>query len=181
MSTATPTLWFTGLSRSGKTTIAEGVADWMRFEHDLHVQILDGSFVRDEVGNFFGYSRDERIKVSRILTVMAKLLALNGVHPIVTAITPYEESRELNRGELDPYYEVYVECSVESCMERDDEGLYRRALRGDVSNFIGVDVPFEVPKRNDVTISTEDAAPAGSIDETIQFVADMLGVQPRPA
>jgi adenylylsulfate kinase len=172
-----PTIWLTGLSRSGKTTIAQGIADWLS-ERNVPFQILDGSFVRDELGNFFGYSREERIKVSRVLGVMAKLLAQNGIYPIVTAITPHEESREFNRRELDPYIEIYVECTVETCMDRDDKGLYRRAARGDIRQFIGVDVPYDVPKTPDLRINTESDAPEESIDQATSFLSVSLGFKP---
>lgn len=170
-----PIVWLTGLSQSGKSTIADGIARWLTVERDVHVQILDGRFVRDELGNFFGYSKEERIKVSRVLAVMAKLLSSNGVYPIVTAITPYEESRELNRTELDPYFEIYVECSVETCIERDDQGLYRKALKGDLPNYIGVDVPYEIPKAHDLTIPTEQATPEESVRRAVTFLSEMLG------
>lgn len=174
-----PVIWLMGLSRSGKSTIAEGVAAWLSSEHDRRAQVLDGRFVRDELGNCFGYSKDERIKVSRVLTVMAKLLSRNGVVPIVTAITPHAESRELNREELDRYIEIYVDCSVETCMQRDDEGLYRRALRGDLSNYIGVDVPFEIPKAHDLRIVTEHDPPEASVRRAVDFLTQVLELDTR--
>lgn len=171
------TIWLTGLSRSGKTTIAQGIAHWMS-DRGARTQILDGRFVRDELGNFFGYSREERIKVARVLSVMAKLLARNEVYPIVTAITPHEESREFNRRELDPYLEIYVECSVEKCMERDEMGLYAKATKGDLRHFIGVDVPFDVPRAHDLTINTEQATPEESIIQAIDGLSPSLGLGP---
>lgn len=176
MNTAKPTLWLTGLSRSGKTTIAEGVADWLTTEHALAVQVLDGRFVREELGNFFGYSREERVKVGRVLATMAGLLARNGVIPIVTAITPHEESRAFNRSELDPYLEIYIECPVEVCMDRDSLGLYRKAQRGDLPNYIGVDVAYEIPKAFDLSIATDQESPEQSIRRTVAFVSDRLGL-----
>lgn len=171
------TIWLTGLSRSGKTTIATGVADWLS-ERGVQTQILDGRFVRDELGNFFGYSREERIKVSRVLAVMAKLLAQNDVYPIVTAITPHDESRNFNRMELNPYFEIYVECAVETCISRDDRGLYQRAIRGDLPHFIGVDVPYDVPKSPDLSINTERDEPEESIARAIHAVSASLGFAP---
>lgn len=170
-----PVIWLTGLSQSGKSTIAEGIAAWLAAECEMRVQVLDGRFVRDELGNFFGYSREERIKVSRVLGVMAKLLSRNDVVPVVTSITPFEESRELNRIELHPYIEIYVECSVETCIERDDQGLYRRALRGDLPNYIGVDVPYEIPKAHDLTITTERETPQESVHRAVTFLSEMPG------
>jgi adenylylsulfate kinase len=172
-----PTIWLTGLSRSGKTTIAQGIAEWLS-ERNLPFQVLDGRLVRDELGNFFGYSREERIKVSRVLCVMAKLLAQNGIYPIVTAITPHAESREFNRRELVPYIEIYVESTVETCMNRDQEGLYQRAARGDIRHFIGVDVPYDVPKTHDLKINTEHDTPKESIIQAISFLSASFGFKP---
>lgn len=166
---ARPTIWLTGLSRSGKSTIAEGLAAWFADEQ-RPAQILDGRDVRDAVGDFFGYSKGERIKVSRVLAVMARLLATNGVTPIVTSITPYQDSRDFNRQELDPYLEIYVECSVDTAMQRDDTGIYRRAVRGDIQHFIGVDDPYEVPRSPDLVLSTERETPEQSIRRAVEFI-----------
>lgn len=170
---STPIIWFTGLSLSGKTTLAEGLVDALR--RDGHrVEVLDGKVVRDELAGFFGYSREERIKVSRLLATMARLLARHGVVPVVTSITPYEESREFNRRELGNYLEIFVDCPVETCMERDPQGLYRRAMRGDLRHFVGVDDPYELPRRPDLTVRTAGEPAADSIRRVREFVAGAI-------
>jgi adenylylsulfate kinase len=158
---STTTIWLTGLSRAGKTTLAELLATHLRAK-GKRVEVLDGKLIRDEVGDFFGYSREERMKVNRVLCMMAKLLARHDIIPIVTAITPFQESREFNRRELQPYLEVYVECPVETCVARDDRGLYKRAMRGDLKHFIGVDDPFEIPRNPDLRVSTDGVTPQES-------------------
>src|SRR4051812_46273676 len=125
------TIWFTGLSRSGLTTIAEALARDLRAAGRV-VEILDGKLVRDELGAFFGYSRPERLKVSRLLCLIAKMLSRNGSIWVVTSITPYKESRDYNRRELARYLEIYVDCPLEICVQRDKEGLYKRAMNGDL-------------------------------------------------
>lgn len=174
-----PTIWFTGLSLSGKTTLAERLAEALR--QDGHaVEVLDGKIVREELAGFFGYSREERIKVSRVLATMAKLLARNGVVPIVTSITPHQESRDYNRRELPGYLEVFLDCSVETCAARDSKGLYQRAIRGDVKHFVGVSDPYEIPRQADLRLSTDGIAPDASAGEVIAFVRSRLAPPTAP-
>jgi adenylylsulfate kinase len=167
------TIWLTGLSSSGKTTLANGLAEFLRARGE-RVEVLDGTQVREELGDFFGFSREERMKVNRVLCAMAGLLARHDVVPIVTAITPYQESRDFNRRELDPYVEVYVDCPVDVCVRRDSQGLYRKAMRGDLKHFIGVDDPYEVPKTPDLRVFTADESPDASVRRVNAFVANVL-------
>ena len=167
------TIWITGLSRSGKTTIAEGISEFLQSK-GRPVEIIDGSQVRSELGDFFGYSQEERMKVSRVLCSMAKLLAKRGVIPIVASITPYQESRDYNRHELSPYVEIFVECDVEICVSRDTHNLYRKAMIGDIKHFIGIDDPYEVPKNYDLRINTSKETPEQSIAKTISFIETIL-------
>ena len=168
-----PTVWFTGLSRSGMTTLAESLATFLR-DRGKRVEILDGKLIRDEMGDFFGYSKEERIKVSRVLCVMARLLARHNIIPIVTSITPYQESRDFNRRELQPYTEIYVDCPVEVCETRDVEGLYKRAIRGDLKHFVGVDDPYEIPKNPDFRIDTAHEAVDACTSKINAYVAGVL-------
>jgi adenylylsulfate kinase len=167
------TIWLTGLSRSGKTTLAESIAGYLA-STGSRAEILDGVAVREELGDFFGYSREERMKVNRVLCAMAKLLARHGVIPIVTAITPYQESRDFNRRELNRYLEIYVDCPVEVCMSRDAQGLYRKAMRGDLKHFVGVDDPYEVPKTYDLRVHTAAEEPAQSCARAVAFVREAM-------
>lgn len=149
------TVWICGLSQSGKTTLADGIQQWL-LSNDIKPQILDGRFVRSKIGDFLGYSREERIKVSRVMAAMASVLNENNVPVIVTAITPYQESRRLNRSILKNYYEIYMDCPVEVCMQRDATGNYAGAVRGDLHHFIGVDDPFEVPGDTNLRVPSDD-------------------------
>jgi adenylylsulfate kinase len=169
------TIWLTGLSRSGKTTLAESIAAALA-STGCHAEILDGVAVREELGDFFGYSREERMKVNRVLCAMAKMLARHGVTPIVTAITPYQESRDFNRRELSRYLEIYVDCPVEVCMSRDAQGLYGKAMRGDLKHFVGVDDPYEVPKTYDLRLHTSSEHPEESCAKAVAFVRQAMGL-----
>ncbi len=166
-------IWITGLSQSGKTTLADGLADWLRTE-GARVQVLDGRTIRDDVGDYFGYSREERIKVSRLLTVVARLLSENGVTVVVTSITPYEESREHSRKTLARYFEIYLHCPAATCAARDTSGLWEKAQRGDVRHFIGVDDPFEVPRSYDLKIDTGALSAAESATQARASLGTLL-------
>ncbi len=164
-----PTIWISGLSRSGKTVLAEGLAEWLQ-SRNIPTQALDGRAIRSEIGDFLGYSRDQRMKVSRIMCTMASLLNRNGVTVIATSITPYQESRDFNRLVLENYFEIFLDCPVEVCVLRDDSDNYARAMRGDLKHFIGVDDPFEIPKTADLTISTD----IHDANETLRLATDAL-------
>lgn len=167
------TFWITGLSQSGKTTIAHGIAEHLQ-TRDRRVQILDGSEIRDHLGSFFGYSKEERMKVNRVLCTIAKFLSGNDVITLVTSISPHQETRDFNRSELDPYHEIYLECPVEVCIERDQSGMYKKALQGDVQHFVGVDDPYEVPRSFDCKIDTASSAVDVAVREAIEFVENVI-------
>ena len=168
-------IWFTGLSRSGKTALAELLASHIR-SSGQEVEILDGKLIRDELTGFFGYSKEERLKVSRVLCVMARHLTRHDVTSIVTAITPYQESRDYNRSECTSYIEIYVDCPIDVCMERDESGLYKKAMQGDLKHFIGVDDPYEVPKNHDMRVLTATESLEESSRKVNTFIDERLNI-----
>jgi len=149
------TYWLSGLSKSGKTAIADGVVGRLNQE-GFHVQLLDGSEIRKSIGNYLGYSKGERIKASRILAVMANLLNRNGITVVVTSIMPYEDLRRTIRNEVDCYHEVFVDASLQECIGRDTSGFYKLAIQGDINNFIGITEPFEIPKNPELILQNGD-------------------------
>jgi len=163
------TIWFTGLSRSGMSTLGESLANALR-SRGHHVEVLDGKIVREELGDYFGYSREERIRVSRVLSMMAKMLSRHGIIPIVTSITPYQESRDFNRSELSRYLEIFLDCPVDVCLQRDHTGQYRRAMQGDITHFVGVDDPYEIPRNPDLRVCTAVEAVEESAARVREFV-----------
>ncbi|MDG0811896.1 adenylyl-sulfate kinase [Cohnella rhizosphaerae] len=149
------TMLLTGLSGAGKTTTALGLQERLK-QVNKRVEILDGDIVRDEIGHLFGYSREERLKVSKILRFTAKLLNKNGISVIIAAISPYQEMRDNYRQMMSDYVETFVKCPLEVCVERDVKGLYQKALRGDVKHVVGVDEVFEIPRSPDIVIDTSE-------------------------
>ena len=149
------TLWFTGLSGAGKTTISKIVEDQLR-ERGSRIEVLDGDVVRENLSKGLGFSKEDRDTNIRRIAFVADLLSRNGVPVITAAISPYREIRDEARETMgDRFIEVYVKCSVEACAERDVKGLYEKAFRGEIKEFTGVSDPYEAPLNAEVTLDTE--------------------------
>lgn len=147
------TLWFTGLSGAGKTTIAQKVEQALR-DRGLKVEMLDGDVVRTNLSKGLGFSKEDRdINIKRIGFV-CKLLTRNGVIAIASAISPYREVRDYNRREIGDFVEVFVKCPLETCIQRDVKGLYKKALAGEIKNYTGVSDPYEDPLNPEVIVET---------------------------
>ncbi len=150
-------VWITGLSGSGKTTIARAVAERLRDE-GYRVEVLDGDEVRRWLSPEAGFTRPERERHLRRVAHVARLLARNGVVVLCSFVSPYRSIRaEVRRiVEADaPFMEVYAQCSIEECIRRDPKGLYARALRGEIEHFTGISDPYEPPEKPDITLDTE--------------------------
>jgi adenylylsulfate kinase len=161
------TLWFTGLSGSGKTTISEIVEHELR-ERERPVEVLDGDIVRTNLSKGLTFSRDDRnINVLRIGFV-ANLLTRNGVGVIVSAISPYKEARDQVRRRIVDFVEVFVDAPLEVCAERDVKGLYKKAFAGEIEQFTGVSDPYEPPNAPDLILKTDEESPAESARKVIE-------------
>ena len=148
------TLWFTGLSGAGKTTIAQKVEHILR-DRGLKVESLDGDVVRTNLSKGLGFSKEDRdINIKRIGFV-CNLLTRNGVIAIASAISPYREIRDHNRRLIGNFVEVYVKCSLETCIKRDVKGLYKKALAGEIKNYTGVSDPYEEPLNPEIVVDTD--------------------------
>ena len=161
------TLWFTGLSGSGKTTIAEIVEKELR-ERGRRVEVLDGDIVRTNLSKGLSFSREDRnINVLRIGFV-ANLLTRNGVGVIVSAISPYKEVRDQVRRRIIDFVEVFVDAPVEVCAGRDVKGLYKKAFAGEIKEFTGVSDPYEPPAAPDLILKTAEEDPEESARKVIE-------------
>ncbi len=158
------TLWFTGLSGSGKTTIAHLVGPELD-RRGLVVEYLDGDTVRTRLSKGLGFSKEDRdTNIERIGWVASRLTRQGGA-VITAAISPYEETRRKAREmveEFGAFVEVYVQASVEECARRDVKGLYQKAFAGEITGFTGVDDPYEAPSRPELVIDTEAHEPEES-------------------
>lgn len=147
-------IWFTGLSGSGKSTIADWVAAELQ-RRGLRVERLDGDTVRNIFPNT-GFTRPERDAHIRRVGFLAGKLEQHGVFVVASFVSPYQESRQAVREMCRSFVEVYVSTPLEECERRDVKGLYARARRGDIRNFTGIDDPYEVPAAPELTIDTRD-------------------------
>jgi adenylylsulfate kinase len=148
------TAWFTGIPCSGKTTIADRVAEILR-EKGHRVERLDGDIVRKGLTSDLGFSKEDRDENIKRVTFVAKLLTRNEVAVLATFVSPYRERRAKTREEIGNFVEVYTRCPVEVCMERDVKGMYEKALAGEISNFTGVDDPYEEPEDPELILDTD--------------------------
>src|SRR6188474_2711997 len=149
------TLWFTGLSGAGKTTISEHLAKELAARHSK-LEILDGDIVRENLSKGLGFSKEDRDTNIRRIAFVADLLSRNGVPVITAAISPYAAIRAEAREKAQaPFIEVYVKASVDTCAERDVKGLYAKAFAGEIKEFTGVSDPYEVPTSPELRVDTE--------------------------
>ena len=172
------TLWFTGLSGAGKTTIAEIVERELR-ERFGRVEVLDGDIVRTNLSKGLGFSREDRnINVLRIGFV-ADLLTRNGVGVIVSAISPFKEARDQVRRSIgEDFIEVFVDAPLEVCAERDVKGLYKKAFAGEIPQFTGVSDPYEAPVTPELHIKTDEEEPHESARKVVARLEELGYLQP---
>jgi adenylylsulfate kinase len=166
------TLWFTGLSGAGKSTIADLVGPRLE-ETGRDVEYLDGDVVRTHLSKGLGFSKEDRDTNIERIGWVASRLTRHGAAVIVSAISPYEETRRKARElveEFGTFVEVYVEASVEKCAERDVKGLYEKAFSGEIKEFTGVSDPYEAPTSPELVVNTESGAP----EDSAQLVIDKL-------
>ena len=166
------TLWFTGLPCSGKTAVADKVAEALR-ELGLRVERLDGDIVRQSLTRDLGFSKEDRNENIRRVTFVAKLLTRNGVAVLTSFISPYREIREHARQEIGSFVEVYVKCPVEVCMERDVKGMYEKAIKGEIKEFTGISDPYEEPLNPEILLESDKETLEESTDKVIQRLNDL--------
>ncbi|MFN2569810.1 MAG: adenylyl-sulfate kinase [Candidatus Dormibacteria bacterium] len=153
MTDAGVTIWLTGLSGAGKTTIATAVTDQLR-RQGRRVEVLDGDVVRENLSKGLGFSKEDRDTNIRRIGFVAELLSRNGVVVIVAAISPYRAIRDEVRARIERFVEVHVSCPMDELVRRDVKGLYKRALAGELANFTGVSDPYEEPLHPEVVVDT---------------------------
>jgi adenylylsulfate kinase len=166
------TLWFTGLSGAGKTTIAELVRPELERRGQL-VEWLDGDEVREHLSKGLGFSKEDRdTNIDRIGWVASRLTR-HGAAVIVSAISPYREARQNAREMIEAngtFVEVFVDASVDECARRDVKGLYEKAFKGEIKEFTGVSDPYEAPQQPEIRIESEHEEPEESAQRIIELL-----------
>jgi adenylylsulfate kinase len=167
------TLWFTGLSGAGKSTIAELVG--AELEKNRAVEYLDGDVVRTHLSKGLGFSKEDRDTNIERIGWVASRLTRHGAVVLVSAISPYEETRRHARQMVEAhgeFVEVFVKASVEECARRDIKGLYEKAFSGEIKEFTGVSDPYEEPSSPELVIDTESATPSDSAAKVLELLAE---------
>jgi adenylyl-sulfate kinase len=163
------TIWLTGLSSSGKTTIAAAVCEALR-ARGCKVEWLDGDVVRRHLCRGLGFSKDDRDENIRRIGFVAELLTRNGIVTVVSAISPYRAAREEVRRRIGAFLEVYVNAPIEVCEGRDLKGIYRRARAGEIGGVTGIDDPYEPPQTPEVECRTDRETPAESAAKVLAAI-----------
>lgn len=166
------TLWFTGLSGSGKSTVAHHVAQILE-ERGRAVEILDGDEVRRHLSKGLGFSKEDRDTNVRRIAYVAGLLTRHGAAVITAAISPYRETRAWARRQIGNFVEIYVACPLAVCAERDVKGLYKKAFAGEIPQFTGVSDPYETPDNPELVLETHRETPNESAAKVIHLLEEL--------
>ena len=164
------TVWFTGLSGAGKTTLARRVEAELR-DLGVDVELLDGDAMRETLCAGLGFSREDRDTNIRRIGLVADLLAKHGTVVLVAAISPYRAARDAVRAQTGDFVEIHVDAPMATLVDRDVKGLYRKALAGEIDHFTGVSDPYEAPLEPELRIVTDGAE---TVDESAARVVDLL-------
>jgi adenylyl-sulfate kinase len=165
------TLWMTGLSGAGKTTIARIVESELK-GRGLKIERLDGDVVRQSLTRDLGFSREDRDKNIERVTFVAKLLSRNGIGVVACFISPYQAVRDQVRAETTNFIEVFIDAPLDVCVQRDVKGMYARAIAGEITNFTGISDPYEPPRHPEIVIHTEQEAPDKSAAHIIEYLEE---------
>jgi len=171
-------LWFTGLSGSGKSTLANAVAGAL-FERGCHTYVLDGDNIRHGLNKDLGFTPEDRVENIRRIGEVAKLFCDAGVMTMTAFISPYREDRDKAR-EIngDDFIEIFVDCDLDVCEERDPKGLYKKARAGEIPNFTGISAPYEAPEKAELTINTSHESLEDSDAKVIGYL-EQRGLIPK--
>jgi adenylyl-sulfate kinase len=164
-------IWLTGLSGSGKSTVANAVESRL-FQQGHRTYLLDGDNVRHGLNRDLGFTEADRVENIRRFGEVAKLFADAGLIVLVSVISPFQGERNMVRDLLDDgeFVEVFVNASLATCEQRDPKGLYARARKGEIQNFTGIDSPYEAPLNPELVLDTDKLSPDEAADQVIAFI-----------
>lgn len=162
-------VWFTGFSGAGKSSIAEALTDKLK-SYGCQLEVLDGDEVREHLTKDLGFSKEDRDTNIRRIGFVAKLLVRNGVIVLVPVISPYRSIREEMRANIKDFVEVFVNAPLSVCEARDVKGLYKKARKGEIKQFTGIDDPYEPPNNPEVECRTD----LEELDESVAKIFSKL-------
>lgn len=164
-------IWFTGLSSSGKSTISVELEKAL-FNHQIHTYRLDGDNVRHGLNRNLGFSPEDRKENIRRIGEVSKLMVDAGLITVTAFISPYKSDREAVRQLLDTddFIEVYTQCSLSECENRDPKGLYKKVRNGEIAEFTGVNAPYEAPTQPEIVLDTETLSVEASVSKIMDYL-----------
>lgn len=169
-------IWFTGLPKSGKTTIANLVS--YKLERlGIKNERIDSKILRNSISKDLGFSKEDRNKNIERATFIAKLLSRNGGVVLCSFITPYKEEREKIKEQINnnaTFLEIYVKASLETCKKRDTDSLYKKAEKGEIKNFTGISDPYEPPEKPELILDTENKSAEQSAQEVVDYILSLI-------
>jgi adenylyl-sulfate kinase len=172
------TVWFTGLSGSGKSALANRLAQEIRKRGQI-AEVIDGDVIRRSVSKGLGFSQEDRDENIRRVGHLCSYLTATDRVAIAACISPYASIRDRNRDLIGNFVEVYCKCSVDECAKRDPKGLYKKAFAGEIKGFTGVDDPYEAPENPEVMVETDKE----TIDQSLAKILiklEEMGYLPKP-
>ena len=166
-------IWFTGLSGSGKSTVANQVAGHLHQSGQI-TYVLDGDNIRHGLNKNLGFSPEDRQENIRRIGEVAKLFADAGLITTTAFISPYRQDRDAVRDIMSPdrFIEVFVDCPLEVCENRDPKGLYKKARAGELKGFTGIDAPYEAPQNPELIVNTNELDVAGCTEQVIAYLME---------
>lgn len=166
-------LWFTGLSGSGKSTIANAVESKL-YEMGKHTYLLDGDNIRHGLNKDLGFSTEDRIENIRRIGEVAKLFVDSGLIVLTAFISPFQKDRDLVREMVEDreFIEVYVDTPLEVCEQRDPKGLYKKARAGEIPNFTGISSPYEPPKNPEIHIKNDKISVEDCVEKVVEYLKE---------
>ena len=166
-------IWFTGLPCSGKTTLSRKIEKYFQ-DNNLPIQRLDGDVVRETISEDLGFSkRDRDINIKR-MAYLAQMLSSHNINVVSAFVSPYQAMRNFARSLQDDFIEIYVKCEKEKCIERDVKGMYARAQKGEITDFTGVQGPFEEPCSPEIIVNTKNETVEESVQKIISYIEKQL-------
>jgi len=166
------TVWFTGWSGAGKTTIAIALEEELEKRNIWPVQRLDGDIIRSDLCSDLGFSKEDRNENIKRATFVAELLSKNGVATLVSFISPYVALRERARNKCHNFIEVYVKCDRDTLINRDVKGLYKQAIEGEIKEFTGITDPYEEPQNPEIILNTAEEDISESVGKVIEHLEE---------
>lgn len=166
-------IYMVGRSGSGKTTIANALEEKLRKKGIQHLQVIDGDVIRQQFGDIFGYTYEERMKCNQAVRVVVKYLLENNISVVLAQVAAYEEIRAKVRAAFqEEYIEVYVKCSYEECSRRDVKGYYKKQQNGEMENLNGANDTYEIPQSSDIIIDTEKETVSDAVQKIVTYLEE---------